>query len=72
MTIIHVSGKVNDLFDLTIDNLEYDGYVPKCAIGDGDNIFFSVNAETGQILNWKNPLDDPNFRQQINYNNEGE
>ena len=33
---------------------EHDGYVPNF-LGGGDYIELDINAETGQILNWKPP-----------------
>ena len=53
-----ISGKVRDLFDATIEDddgkkiLEYDGYVPDCAIGDDDYIEMTIDMETGKIADW--------------------
>ena len=54
--IIRFGGKVSDMFWLRAGDIEYEGYVPSdIGIGGGDYIEISVDAETGQILNW-NPL----------------
>jgi hypothetical protein len=56
---ISVSAKCSDCFFLrgkTQDgeHIEYDGYVPHgLNIGSGDYIEFTLDLETGKILNWK-------------------
>lgn len=57
---ICVHAKCSDMFmgSLVDDkgNLlhQYDGYVPReLGVGSGDYISFDVDAQTGQILNWK-------------------
>ena len=52
--IIHISGKVSDMFSMSGDGIDYDGYVPSdMGIGGGDYISMSIDTETGQIQNWK-------------------
>lgn len=71
--IISIYAKCSDLFSMSIDNTEtgecivddYNGYVPNCAFGGGDDIRMHINVETGQILNWKNPLEDTNFCKEV-------
>jgi hypothetical protein len=72
--IMYVYGKVSDMCCLSIYDSEdknyilgdYEGYVPKgSCIGRGDDIQFAVNMETGQILNWKNPLKNNEFCEQL-------
>jgi len=71
--IMHVYGKCSDLFVCSIDDTEtgesivedYEGYVPSCSVGGGDDIQFDIDLETGKILNWKNPLLDEGFREAV-------
>ncbi len=51
--IIRISGKCDDKFSLRADDIEHEGYVPNIGIGGGDYINIEIDAETGQILNWK-------------------
>ena len=67
-----ISGKVNDMFDCWIYDengkkiVEYDGYVPSdSGVGSGDTIELEIDIETGQILNWKNPLKSKNFVEEV-------
>lgn len=60
--IIHISAKCSDLFNATLMSNghfagEYNGYVPKFFPGQhyGDYVEFVIDANTGQILNWKRP-----------------
>lgn len=56
---ITVSAKCSDCFFLSGktengEHIEYDGYVPGgLNIGSGDYIQFTLDLETGKILNWK-------------------
>jgi len=56
---VSVSAKSGDLNHLQLldENLnlldEHDGYVPPSAIGEGDYIDFTIDNETGRILDWK-------------------
>ena len=67
--IISIYAKCSDLFNMSIVDTEtgktivddYDGYVPRCAFGGGDDVQMDIDAETGRILNWKNPLEDEDF-----------
>lgn len=60
--IIHINAKCSDMFAATLsqdDKLvgEYDGYVPNWMPGQhyGDYVELSIDADTGQIVNWKRP-----------------
>ena len=56
--IISISAKCSDMFNMNGRNVNYDGYVPEgLGIGGGDYISFTLNTETGQIVNWK-AIDD--------------
>jgi hypothetical protein len=37
---------------MSLDNREYDGYVPKF-LGGGDDVELDIDLDTGKILNWK-------------------
>ena len=72
--LMHVSGKVSDMFNFTLVDTstdkyivpEYDGYVPTDAgVGGGDYIHFTVDVETGQIIGWKNPLLSEDFKEEV-------
>ena len=59
MTIMTISGKVSDMFGLTIEseNIDYDGYVPyDLGVGGGDYIKLDIDISTGQIQNWPKDL----------------
>lgn len=48
--IMNVSAKTSDMFNASIGNLDYDGYVPTdIGIGGSDYIQFSYCLECGQI-----------------------
>ena len=54
--ILHISGKVSDMFGMTTDDgsIDYDGYVPHgIEIGGGDYINISIDMDTGKIVGWK-------------------
>lgn len=76
--IISIYAKCSDLFSMTIEDTEtgkiivndYDGYVPHCAFGGGDDVQISIDAETGKILDWKNPLEDKHFCEEVGVKNE--
>lgn len=62
MIKINISVKCSDMFsaDLYVDDKfkgTYDGYVPKFFPGThfGDYVELEIDAETGQILNWRKP-----------------
>jgi len=67
--IISIYAKCSDCFSMSIKDTvtgeyivdDYDGYVPTCAFGGGDDVSMDIDAETGRILNWKNPLDSEHF-----------
>lgn len=71
--IISIYAKCSDLFSMCIEDTatgkyiveDYDGYVPHCAFGGGDDVQMDINAETGQILNWKNPLKNEDFCEEV-------
>lgn len=65
MTVMFVNAKVGDMLNLTVGDIEYAGYVPKCTLGHGDYIRFAVDVETGQIIGWKNPLEDIQFIEHV-------
>lgn len=59
---ISINAKCSDLFSahLLQDGKivgEYEGYVPSFFPGEhyGDYIQFNIDADTGQIINWKRP-----------------
>lgn len=60
--VIHMSAKCSDLFNASLMRDggfvgEYTGYVPNFFPGQhyGDYVEFVIDANTGQILNWKRP-----------------
>lgn len=60
MTTMTISGKVSDLFGLSVhddDNnevVDYDGYVPNgIGIGGGDYLELEIDLETGKVKDWK-------------------
>jgi hypothetical protein len=62
MKIISITAKCSDMFsaNLSIDGKQagsYDGYVPDFMPGQhyGDYVELKIDADTGQILNWKKP-----------------
>jgi hypothetical protein len=62
MKVITISAKCSDLFwsRLTVDGTikgEYEGYVPDFFPDEhyGDYVILDIDADTGQILNWKKP-----------------
>lgn len=66
--IITISGKTTDLCYIDIEHLgiEYCGYVPN-GIGlgnDGDYLNFSIDLDTGKIVDWK-PISDVSIQQVI-------
>ena len=76
-TIISVTAKCSDCCAVTIkrDGVEIatmDGYVPTSSsgFGGGDYIEFDVDAETGQILSWKNPISETQFQDDMGMNKE--
>ena len=53
MAIMTISGKVSDMFSLSTENVDYDGYVPyDLGIGGGDYIRLRIEMDTGQIVDW--------------------
>lgn len=60
--IISITAKCSDMFSASLSQDgkrigEYDGYVPDWMPGQhyGDYVELKIDAETGQILNWKKP-----------------
>ena len=55
--VISISAKCSDLFSMSMDGKEYNGYVPKWISPDGygDYVEFEIDLDTGKILNWKVP-----------------
>ena len=60
--IISITAKCSDMFgaSLTTDGKHvgsYDGYVPDFMPGQhyGDYVELKIDADTGQIVNWKKP-----------------
>lgn len=64
MRVIQFSCKCSDMSGtrFTIDGHEVfntDGYVPSfLPFGDGDYVVFTVDLDTGQILNWNIPTQE--------------
>ena len=47
-----ISGKTSDSFNLELeDGRLYEGYPPEC-LGEGDYISFTLETETGRIVDW--------------------
>ena len=67
--ILTISAKCSDLFSACLVNdkgetiAEHDGYVLECLPGEhyGDYVMLDIDAETGQIQNWK-PVSMADFR----------
>ena len=60
--IAHVGAKCNDMFSLTYENIEIDGYVPSgLNIGGGYYVEFNFCLNCGQIQNFK-PVDIQNVK----------
>jgi hypothetical protein len=61
MRIIKINAKCNDMCNTIVSDdgavvRSRDGYAPGgLGIGGGDYIRLEIDAETGQILNWKKP-----------------
>lgn len=63
MRTLSISGKCSDMcfsvLTLGDQKIEKDGYVPRdLGVGGGDYIEFTVDLDTGTILNWKVPTDE--------------
>ena len=78
-TVISITAKCSDcchvsVFKNDVEIAERAGYVPTCSsgFGGGDYIEFDVDAETGQILNWKNPMNDQQFQDDMGINDDDE
>lgn len=60
---ISIYGKTSDCFGCVVKDAsgkivkKYDGY-PPMFLGDGDAIEFTIDLETGKILNWKPNLSE--------------
>lgn len=72
--IMNITGKVSDMFSFdiydTVNKIyivpDYEGYVPYgCGVGGGDYIELLIDVDTGQICNWRNPLKDTMFCEQL-------
>lgn len=51
--IISIYGKVSDMFCLSVEEYEYNGYVPDgLGIGGGDDIELRIDNDTGKIVGW--------------------
>ena len=51
--IISISAKCSDSFHLSVENFEYNGYVPSgMGIGGGNYIELDIDLETGKIIGW--------------------
>ena len=68
MTTLTISGKTRDMFWAVLHEdskilAEMDGYVPDWMPGEhfGDYVKLDIDAETGQILNWK-PVTAKDFK----------
>ena len=68
--IMHINSKCSDCFSMSISDTksgdyivdDYDGYVPPgSGVGSGDYVELDIDVETGQILNWANPLTNGDF-----------
>lgn len=52
--IIEITAKCSDMFYMSCEFGEYDGYVPDFFPGQhfGDYVVLNIDTKTGQILNW--------------------
>lgn len=51
--IIRINAKCSDQCHVEFEDVERNDYVPRnIGIGGGDYISLSIDAKTGQILNW--------------------
>lgn len=53
MKTVSICGKTSDMFGLSFEEVDYNGYVPSgFGIGAGDYIQLDIDIETGRIIDW--------------------
>jgi len=61
---LRLYAKCSDMCSVTLINdtgtilKEHDGYVPQIVGPDSDGVDFTIDVQTGRILNWKIPTED--------------